>query len=220
MPVSSPQAAVEDRTTERVAVTMDGVAEGGEHGPEWFCGSPKKDGSTCENRAGKGTDHVGVGHCRNHGGSTPTHVRAARRELLARAAERFGLPRDVDPGQAIVESIHKAAGQLDYFEAEVEQLSSPWVEQQTPGGVRVEEHPAVTAYRLSLDRLFGYSERAIKLGLAERAVAVTEVQAALMARAFMALLDDPVLNLSREQREVGRRAAGKHVRQIVQGAVA
>jgi hypothetical protein len=86
-----------------------------------------------------------------------------------------------------------------------------------PGGTRVEEHPAVTGYRQSLDRLFGYSERALKLGLAERVVAVTEMQGALMAQAFMALLDDPELGLSREQREIGRRAAGRHVRQVVEG---
>jgi hypothetical protein len=159
--------------------------------------------------------------CELCGGKAPQVLAAARRrehqQQLAVAVDKFGLRRDIGPADAIVESIHKAAGQLDFFEAEVDRLPSPWVEQKMPGGTRVEEHPAVTGYRQSLDRLFGYSERALKLGLAERVVAVTEMQGALMAQAFMALLDDPELGLSREQREIGRRAAGRHVRQVVEG---
>lgn len=35
----------------------------------------------CRNRAGKGTDHVGVGGCRNHLGTTETQRRSARLRL-------------------------------------------------------------------------------------------------------------------------------------------
>jgi len=35
----------------------------------------------CRMRAGRGTDHVGVGSCRNHGGSTPNGRLAARLRL-------------------------------------------------------------------------------------------------------------------------------------------
>ena len=35
----------------------------------------------CRMRAGRGTDHVGTGHCRNHGGSTRNHRAAARLQL-------------------------------------------------------------------------------------------------------------------------------------------
>lgn len=35
----------------------------------------------CMNRAGRGTDHVGVGACRNHAGSTPNARKAAKLRL-------------------------------------------------------------------------------------------------------------------------------------------
>lgn len=35
----------------------------------------------CRMRAGRGTDHVGVGNCRNHGGATPNGRAAARLRL-------------------------------------------------------------------------------------------------------------------------------------------
>jgi len=35
------------------------------------CGAKKKDGTPCKRPAGSGTEHVGVGTCRHHGGSTP-----------------------------------------------------------------------------------------------------------------------------------------------------
>src|SRR3954463_11959268 len=35
------------------------------------CGARTKNGELCQNIAGKGTDHVGEGKCRSHGGSTP-----------------------------------------------------------------------------------------------------------------------------------------------------
>jgi hypothetical protein len=50
--------------------------------------------------------------------------------------------------------------------------------------------------------------------LAERTVRLQEATAEMMARAVMALLDDPELGLSREQREQGRRLAGRHLRAI------
>ena len=37
-----------------------------------FCGAlAKSTGKPCQNRAGKGTDHIGEGRCRFHGGATP-----------------------------------------------------------------------------------------------------------------------------------------------------
>ena len=42
-----------------------------------FCNSRTKQGkSFCERPAGWGTDHVGIGRCKLHGGSTPTHMKS------------------------------------------------------------------------------------------------------------------------------------------------
>lgn len=60
----------------------------------WFCGARRKPGQIqqdqeagrndwpwCRMRAGRGTDHVGVGPCRNHGGATPNARTSARLRL-------------------------------------------------------------------------------------------------------------------------------------------
>lgn len=36
------------------------------------CGAPKPDGTICSLKAGWGTEHVGLGHCRHHGGVPAT----------------------------------------------------------------------------------------------------------------------------------------------------
>lgn len=185
------------------------------------CNARKRGGGRCTQPAGWGTDHVGDGPCKLHLGATRRHSAVARRAALTRAAEQFGLPRSVDPAAAIIEALHKAAGQLDFFEAEVQALASPWVEQEGPGNtVRIEEHPAVTACRLALDRLFAFGERTVKLGLAERQVALNEMTAAVLAKVVMTVLDSADLGLSREQRELGRQLAGRQIRELAQGSAA
>lgn len=44
-----------------------------DHDSSWFCNSPKRGGdrSPCSQRAGWGTDHVGEGRCKLHGGRNP-----------------------------------------------------------------------------------------------------------------------------------------------------
>lgn len=39
--------------------------------PKRCAARSKQTGKQCGNAAGKGTDHVGIGNCRNHGGATP-----------------------------------------------------------------------------------------------------------------------------------------------------
>jgi len=45
------------------------------------CGGERPQGDLCRHVAGWGTDHVGFGECRLHGGSTPAGRRRAEEEL-------------------------------------------------------------------------------------------------------------------------------------------
>ena len=56
------------------------------------CGAKRKqgDGTPCQKEAGWGTDHLGFGPCRVHGGSTASHRKAASQEM-ARAMARADL---------------------------------------------------------------------------------------------------------------------------------
>lgn len=186
-----------------------------------LCGGRKHDGSgTCQNPAGKNTDHVGIGRCAWHGGATQNHRIAARRIRIVQEAERFGVARGVDPATGILECVHKAAGQVDYFEDEVNNLETPWVTQKVPGGERVEEHPAITAYRQALNQFFSYSERTLKLDLFTRQIQIEEAQAVVLAALVTELLDSPDLALSRDQRELGRQLAGRKLRALAAGPAA
>lgn len=179
------------------------------------CGAhPEAEGGPCKNGAGKNTDHPGIGRCAWHGGATRTQRISARRQYLSMQAEAFGISRDVDPATGILEAVHKAAGQVDWYEAEVNALETPWVEQTVPGGTRIDAHPAVVGYTKALDQFYTYSERTLKLDLFTRAVVADELQAAVLARLVMEVLDAPELGLSHEQREQGRRIGGRKLREL------
>jgi hypothetical protein len=86
------------------------------------CGA---DGRTrpCLLPAGWGTDHVGVGRCKLHGGSTPTHVRAAQRAQAEVAVVTYGLPRNVEPAIALIEEVHRTAGHVAWLGALIATLN-------------------------------------------------------------------------------------------------
>lgn len=49
------------------------------------CGALNRQGTPCRNRAGKGTSHLGLGRCRNHGGASQViHGQRARTPALRR----------------------------------------------------------------------------------------------------------------------------------------
>lgn len=50
------------------------------------CGARTRSGGTCQNRAGFGTDHVGSGRCKFHGGATP--IKHGRYSSIPRARLR------------------------------------------------------------------------------------------------------------------------------------
>jgi hypothetical protein len=128
-------AATETRTRKRIGTTVDGAADStalavdpGEraigHGS---CGALKRDGGVCRLQAGKGTDHVGVGRCKYHGGSTRTHRRAASVELARREIQALGLatPAPVGPAEALLTALWCAHEDLSLYRALVNELDVP-----------------------------------------------------------------------------------------------
>ena len=85
------------------------------------CGANTKRGAVCNKPAGWGTPY-GHGRCRLHGGATPTHLRAAQRQEAERAVASLGLPRDVEPVEALLEEVHAAAGHVAWLRAHVATL--------------------------------------------------------------------------------------------------
>lgn len=69
-----------------------------------LCGARKRDGSgdTCKRPAGWGTEHVGFGTCKLHGGSTPASSKHAERE---RQAWQQFLVDEIDPSLKVIRQL-------------------------------------------------------------------------------------------------------------------
>lgn len=86
------------------------------------CGGQTRNGTPCQNAAGYKTDHPGIGRCAFHGGATPTHQRAATRELARRECNRLGIPIEVDPGDALIQEVWETAGNVAFYRDLVAEL--------------------------------------------------------------------------------------------------
>ncbi|MBB4702217.1 hypothetical protein [Sphaerisporangium siamense] len=191
---------------------MDTMPEATGHGDK--CGARKRDGSgaTCRHPAGWGTDHVGIGHCRKHGGNTPNHVTAARAEEARRAVATYGLPRTIDPAAALLEEVHRTAGHVTWLGEKVAELA----EDDLVWGVTEEvdkasgEFPGtdmtraakpnawLVLYQQERKHLVDVSAAAIRAGVDAALVRMTEQQGVLLAGVISRVLAR--LELSPEQR--------------------
>ncbi|MEU8199526.1 hypothetical protein AB0C10_37655 [Microbispora amethystogenes] len=161
------------------------------------CHADKRDegGGYCHQPAGWGTEHVGVGRCRKHGGNTPSHRAAARQEHARRAVVTYGLPREIDPAAALLEEVHRTAGHVAWLNAKVSEME----EGDLVWGVTEEvdkssgEFPGTDTtkaakpniwlelYRQERKHLVEVSAAAIRSGVDAALVRLTEQQGAILA---------------------------------------
>jgi hypothetical protein len=141
------------------------------------CGANKRGGGTCQKAAGWGTEHPGIGRCKFHLGNAPNHVKAAASEELRTL---LGKPVDVHPLDAIIMCIKIRAGEVQWLSLKMEELNEKdWVEDTIAGK---QFHLYAREYRAAQDALVRYSQIAISLGIAERAVKLAETHAESIAR--------------------------------------
>ena len=90
-----------------------------------LCGAQRPNqpqGVTCGEPAGFGTSHVGIGRCKFHGGSSPTHVKSAQLELARRECDRLGIPIEIDPTEALLREVWETVGNVEFYRTLVQQL--------------------------------------------------------------------------------------------------
>jgi hypothetical protein len=87
-----------------------------------LCGAKTRDGSPCTQRAGWGTDHVGIGYCKLHGGDSPNGQKYAVKVQARMDVERLGARRDIHPAEALLESVQFKAGEVAVWRHKVTQL--------------------------------------------------------------------------------------------------
>lgn len=172
-----------------------------------LCGANLKRGGTCRNRAGKGTDHVGIGQCKFHLGATQTHNRAAQKEVARRECERLGLSVEVDPGEALIQELWETAGNVEFYRGLVERLPAHPVRGKSrrhdqPGvyaptyhvsGIATGEaksHILVQLYNDERKHLVAVAAAALKAGVEQRRVELAESQAQQLAIVVSAIVTD------------------------------
>ena len=156
-----------------------------------LCGARKKNGELCRKFAGEGTEHLGVGKCKYHGGNTPTHRTHAVKELAKRQAVEFGVPLPVEPTDALLSMVHLSAGHLSWLK---EELAA--IEDKTSFTGQV----LMRAYNDERDRCARTAKLALDAGVAERSVKLAERYGHQLATLIRAVFDDPELALTPAQR--------------------
>ena len=78
------------------------------------CGANTIRGAICGKPAGWGTPYR-HGRCKLHGGASSTHLKAAQHREADRAVELFGLPRAVEPHEALLEEAWRTAGHVEWL---------------------------------------------------------------------------------------------------------
>lgn len=194
------------------------------------CGGKRRgadsNGAPCSRPAGWGTDHVGVGRCKLHGGTTPSHVAAGKVAMAERAVVTFGLPREIDPRDALLEEVYRSAGAVDWLQQQVHKLEADqvvWgkaeeVDKQAGEfpGVDTTHKAAVNVWVELLNRerkhLVDVCKAAIAAGLEERRVRLAEQQGAMLASVIKNILGD--LDLTPEQQGRVREVVPRHLRAV------
>ena len=168
------------------------------------CDARTRNGKTCKLPAGHGTDHVGVGCCKLHGGSTPTHEKAASVEIARRECETLGVPIETTPADALRLELYEASGNVAFYRQLVQELPThpepdEYIDGDDDGGhwergeagvygrtYHVSGVPTgeakpnilVVLYNQERDRLRAVSEAMLRANVEERMVRMAESDAA------------------------------------------
>lgn len=193
---------------------MSASTEPRDHGKP-LCGGPRKhNAGPCTRPAGWGTGHAGVGRCKMHGGSTPTHERAGQRELLEREArEAFGRLADVstpitDPLTALFELAGHVKAWMEFLAGRIADLKT--LSHDSFAGEQIEGE--IQLWERALDRCNTVFGTAARLNIDERLAAITERQAEVVMAAINAALD--AAGVLPQQRADAQRAAARRLRAV------
>lgn len=192
-----------------------------------YCGGNRRQGEgTCTRPAGWGTPHVGVGRCKLHGGSTPSHVFAGQKEFARQAMETYGVKVDTNPVDALLDEVKWTAGHVAFLREQVQKLEAEaltWgktseVEKQAtefPGidtTYTAQANAWLDLYHRERQHLINVCKAAISAGIEERRVRLAERQGEVIVDVIRAILDD--LGLSPDQIAKASESVPRHLRAV------
>lgn len=167
-----------------------------------------------------------------HGGHAPQVRAAARKRLQTAAAERavatYGLPRDVTPGDALLEEIARTAGHVAWLAGVIQQLGEDtltWGVHSKESGFaeggpieKVTEQVGVsvwvTLYQWERRHLVDVCKAAIAAGIAERQVRLAEDTGRLISDVIRAVVADPDLGLDPARQATARAVTARHLKLV------
>lgn len=165
------------------------------------CGSAKKRGGTCKRPAGWGTEHLGRGPCRLHGGMLPTIAAKHQQDAVVEELRYFGASLDVTPADLMLECVRAAAGHMAFLGRKVRES------QQNGQEIVAENVVSIWAqmHAAAVDRAARVAKMALDAGVEEwqirNAQRAGERLAAAVERAVFSVLDLSVA----EKTQIGQR---------------
>lgn len=179
------------------------------------CGAHgKTSGTPCKRAAGWGTEHLGYGHCKLHGGASPGGKKYAQRLEMAELPILMGLPTDTEPHDAIMEAVWRAKGRVDYCAHRVA-LASTAEEMALPTPSGNAEY-WLNRLETATEQLARYGKMAVDAGVSVRQVEVAERFGGLIGHLLRDVLGD--LNLTAAQQERAPEVVQRHL-ELVAGQV-
>lgn len=138
-----------------------------------LCGARKKNGDLCRAFAGQGTEHAGIGKCKNHGGATASHKQHAVTVEAKRRMIKLGAPvTEIEPHQALLALLRATAGHVAWLHREIAAIDDLSAH---------ESRVMVALYDGERDRLARIAKSCSEVGVAEHEVRIHEREAAIFA---------------------------------------
>lgn len=174
------------------------------------CGAKTRQGGRCTLASGWGTPHPGTGRCKWHGGSMPTHVKAAVKDEYRKL---LGVELEINPFEAVMWCIKIRAGEVQWLSTQMTKLDEKaWTEDTLVGK---QFHLYARERQAAMSDLVKYSQVAISMGIAERYVRLAEVYGQTIAKLIDGILGD--LELNEQQRADAPMVIRRHLLMIEGG---
>lgn len=165
------------------------------------CNANTKRGGSCGRPAGWGTDHVGIGTCKLHGGSTPSANKHAARIRAEALAIQYGGPIPLEPHEALLQELARTAGHVAWLgnvvrNLEEDELVGPVGSEGPTNEFGGEAHPKaersiwITLYQDERKHMTDVAKACIAAGIEERRVRLAEQQGQVIATVIKGIVKD------------------------------
>ena len=169
---------------------------------------------TCQKPAGWGTDHVGIGACRLHGGNMQNHKTHALAVQAEREVSKWGARRDISAAEAMLELVQWKATEVQFWQGKVDSLGDEdmtWgrtklVDYGSSSGIETVEEAVPHIYLKLLheaqNALAQYCAGALRAGADAAMVSLAQSRAALWLGAMRRMLADSRVTVDGDAEQV------------------